>query len=527
MASEASLNTDPDRTTLSTPTPALTPSTATTVAPSSDGDGVTRRGTIRRAMLIGVWVWPCFTLLDIYMCTALYPTAPLPLFLTYRVVVEGLLVWVYRNAMRVDIATERLAFWQNATFFLAALGVALMALHLDGPRSVYMHGISIVCLVRAAVIPEPWRRSIVTFGVFALVFPVVVSVAMVVSPAARSAWLDRHVMAVFSANYVFVVSSAIIGMASGHLVWAAQQQLYRARRLGRYRLQAPIGKGGMGEVWLAWDGSLRRNVALKILRAAGAPDPESVRRFEREAQSASRLRVPHTIQVYDVGASDDGVYYIAMEFLPGMDLRRLVDRYGALPAARAVHFIQQACESLEEAHALGIVHRDVKPQNLFVTRVGDTEDFVKLLDFGIAQLHTSDDNSVEMTTIGMVRGTPAFLAPELWQGAKAEARSDIYALGATFYFLLTAAAPFKATGPMEFMRAHLGETPAPPSSRYAGPAYPPALDQIVLKCLAKSPDDRYPSVRHLKLALADIRFARPWTQAEAREFWQMAAARQS
>jgi eukaryotic-like serine/threonine-protein kinase len=514
---------DQDRTTLATPVPGVTPPALplrTSAPDADDRDGITRRGTIRRAMLIGVWVWPSFTLLDIYMCVVLYPGAPLPFFLAYRVIVEAMLVWVYRQSLGVRVANERLALWQNGTFFLAALGVALMALHLGGPRSAYMHGISIVCLVRAAVVPEPWRRSIVTFGVFALVFPVVMALAMAVSAEARNSWLDLQTLAVFSANYVFVVSSAIIGMASGHLVWAAQQQLYRARRLGRYRLQAPIGKGGMGEVWLAWDDALRRNVALKILRTDGAPDAESVRRFEREASSAGRLRAPHTIQVFDVGASDDGVYYLAMEYLPGMDLRRMVDQYGALPPARAIHFIRQACESLEEAHALGIIHRDVKPQNLFVTRVGNAEDFVKLLDFGIAQLRTGDD-SVDLTRAGLVRGTPAVLAPELWQGAKADARTDIYALGATLYFLVTGVPPFQHSHPGDLMRAHLGEPPAPPSSHCSGGAFPPALDAIVLRCLSKNPQDRYQSAKHLRLALDEVRVIKAWTDADAREFWRM------
>ena len=481
-------------------------------------DEESRRRNIRRAMRIGLLVWPAFTLHDAYMTLVLYPDAPFGLFLIYRVFVEGVLWLAYSGTRRPAESIRKLALLQNLSFFLAALCISLMALHLGGMRSVYMHGISIVCLVRAAVIPEPWRRSFLTFTGIGVIFPVVMGVAALVNPLYRAAWFSPSSLAVFASNYVFVLASSFVGMSSGNAVWAAQQQVYRARKLGRYRLQAPIGKGGMGEVWLAWDQALRRNVALKILRIAGLPDIESVRRFEREAQSVSRLRVPHTIQVYDFGASDDGIYYIAMEYLPGMDLYRLVGAHGPLEPARAVSFALQACESLEEAHAIGIIHRDIKPQNLFVTRVGDEHDFLKLLDFGIARAHT-DGMQSGLTQHGQIPGTPAYLAPELWQGSIADERSDVYALGATLYFLLTGKTPFASEDPGEFMRLHLQEQPEPPSARRGTPL-PAALDEIVLRCLAKSPEERHPSVRHLREALTAIHDPAGWTAEDARAFWE-------
>jgi serine/threonine-protein kinase len=469
-------------------------------------------------MRIGLWVWPSFTLLDVYMCLVLYRDAPLPVFLAIRLLVEGAILQAYRLSLRPMLPIARVAAWQNASYLLAAFGIAIMALMLGGARSPYMHGISIVCLVRAAVIPEPWHDSRGTYARFALIFPAVLAVAALVSSGARQAWLDMESLGVFAANYVFVLASAIVGMASGHSVWAAHEQLYRARRLGRYRLQAPLGKGDMGEVWLAWDDSLKRNVALKILRTEGPPDYESVRLFEREALSASRLRVPHTIQVFDFGASDDGVYYIAMEYLPGLDLRRLVDQHGPLAPARAVRFVAQACRSLEEAHAAGITHRDIKPQNLFVTRVGDDHDFLKLLDFGIAQFTTAEDGD-EMTRSSVIRGTPAFLAPEIWQGRKADARSDIYALGTTLYFLLTGGTPFGAGTTGGLLRAHAEEDPVPPSDRRQEPL-PDGLDAIVMRCLAKDPKDRYQSASDLRAALEGLRMPEAWTPEDARTFWR-------
>jgi len=481
-------------------------------------DSTALRRAIRRAMSIGLWVWPSFALLDVYMCLVPYPDARLSVFLAIRVTVEAVIAWVYRRSLDPSVPVERLAAWQNVSYFLAALGIAVMALMLGGPRSPYMHGISVVCLVRAAVIPEPWQRSRATYARFALIFPVVLGTGLLLSAAAREAWLNADSLGIFVANYVFVLASAVVGMVSGHMVWAAHQQLYKARRLGRYRLEAPLGKGDMGEVWLAWDASLKRSVALKILRTEGPPDRESVRLFEREALSASRLRVPHTIQVFDFGASDDGVYYIAMEYLPGLDLRRLVDEHGPLPPARAIHFVLQACLSLEEAHANGITHRDIKPQNLFVTRVGDDHDFIKLLDFGIAQFAATEDGD-DTTRSSVIRGTPAFLAPEIWHGEKADARSDIYALGTTLYYLVTGSTPFGGGSVGDLLRAHAEQVPMAPSERLGEPL-PEGLDAIVLRCLAKRRDDRFPSVADLRIALEQVPVTTTWTKDDAKAFWR-------
>ena len=222
------------------------------------------------------------------------PRRALRLFVGGRVLVEAALLGVYWASREPAVPTDLLARSQNASFVLAATCIALMAVPLGALRSPYMHGISIVLLVRAVVMPQPWRRALPLFTTIGLTFPAVMLVELLVSPPARAAALEGNTLVVFGANFVFVfvVASAVVGLTSGHSSWTARQQLFRARRLGRYRLQAPIGRGGMGEVWLAWDQALRRNVAVKLLRPAGAPDPQSLRRFEREAQAASRMRIP-------------------------------------------------------------------------------------------------------------------------------------------------------------------------------------------------------------------------------------------
>jgi serine/threonine-protein kinase len=490
----------------------------THVASASEGQLESDRRIIVRAMRTGLWVWPAFTVLDVYMCFAAFPGARFWLFIVYRAVVELLFLALYRASQRPNADITALFRWLNLMFGIAAVAISLMAIDVGGIRSPYMHGISIVSLIRAALVPTHWRRSVRAYGRIGLAFPLVMGLGAIISPVYRADWMSADALIAFTSNYVFVIASSFLGMVSGHLAWTAQEQLYRARRVGRYRLQAPIGKGGMGDVWLAWDLSLRRNVALKILRASSVPSPDTLKRFEREAQAAGQLRDQHVVQVFDFGASDDGLYYIAMEYLPGLNLATLVEEFGPLPPARAISAIMQACRALEEAHAAGIIHRDLKPHNLFMTRVGDDPDFVKLLDFGVARLRDANDAAESLTWTGLVVGTPNYIAPELLHGAPADERSDLYALGATLHFLVSGSTPRvnRASGiATEPTHAHLGEAALERYDRV--PAW---LRPILHRCLAMSPDDRFQSARDLSDALARVYEPAEWKRADAQEFWR-------
>lgn len=494
--------------------------TPSVVATPTD-DSAARR-TVARAMRIGLYIWPTFTLLDVYMCFVAYPNAPFALFLGYRVVVSLAFYGVYRAASaHATVPAARLFWLQNVCYALAAFTIAIMAVNLGGIRSPYMHGISIVALVRATLVPSHWRRGLKTYGRIALAFPVVMSAGALISPAARSEWLSAESLIVFASNYVFVLASSFIGLVTGHIVWSAHEQLYRARRLGRYRLEAPIGKGGMGEVWLAWDQRLNRDVALKILRVGTTPGPEMVRRFELEAQSAGHLRGPHVVKIFDFGASDDGLYYIAMEYLAGMNLATLVERFGPMPPARAIHLIMQACTALEEAHAAKIIHRDLKPHNLYLTRGEAEPDFIKLLDFGIARLRDEGPANEHLTRTGTMVGTPAYLAPEVWQGAVADERSDIYSLGVTLHYLVTGLTPFEDMSLTELQAAHL--TGRPIRLRLAGRgADCERLEPVLLRCLARVPEERVQSARQLREALEALYDPAAWTREDAERFWATA-----
>jgi serine/threonine protein kinase len=300
-----------------------------------------------------------------------------------------------------------------------------------------------------------------------------------------------------------------------------------ARRCGSYELLELIGRGGMGEVWRARHSLLTRPAAIKLIRTGGHEEDaagdlrHSSRRFELEAQATAAMRSPHTIQLFDFGVTHDGTFYYVMELLDGLDLQTLVRRYGPVPAGRAVHLLQQVCHSLGEAHARGLIHRDVKPANIFTCRYGREVDFVKVLDFGIAKPRRITGDSGSLTQGGLVGGTPEFMSPEQVLGDRPlDQRADIYALGAVAYWLLTGKMVFEGENAMQVMLHHLQSEPAPPSSR-TELSVPAQLDAVVLACLAKDPLRRPQTADDLAARLAGCASGNAWTTAAAREWWDL------
>jgi serine/threonine-protein kinase len=415
---------------------------------------------------------------------------------------------------RSSPSARAVLFVELTTFVSGAAGVALMALRNGGLTSRYIQGVSAVLLFHVAFIPKRWTLAVLVSLACALTYPVVMAAGAFFVPELMKQWRTPASLALFIHDYFFVLATALIGSVASHTVWAARRQVFEARRLGRYRLKARIGAGGSGEVWLASDEQQRRDVALKILDVRAARQQGARSRFEREAKAASLLHSEHTIRVFDFGASDDGVYYLAMELLTGADLGTVVRERGALPPSRAVHFIRQACASLAEAHEQGVLHRDIKPENLFATR--DLQDHLKVLDFGLAKvIHPEHDAT--LTQQGWAGGTPAYMAPEACAGLDVGAPADIYSLGAVLYFLLTGRPPFQHDVAPALINAHLHEIAAPPS-RYAKDL-PRELDEIVLRCLAKRPQDRPPSVRALDRALEEIGLT--WSREQAQRCWSL------
>ncbi len=319
---------------------------------------------------------------------------------------------------------------------------------------------------------------------------------------------------------------------AGHLARSRREtaaQRDRARKaeaaiddLGSYRLVKLLGRGGMGEVWLAEHRLLARQAAIKriIPKSGDFNSEEGRQRFIQEARTTASLRCRNTIELYDYGITDDGSLYFAMELLDGCDLRDLVRKSGPLPVGRVVHLMVQACRSLAEAHARGLVHRDIKPENLYACRRADEVDILKVLDFGIATVSRREPGAPGLTQAGYVQGTPATMAPEQACAEVLDGRADIYALGCVMYILLTGDDPFRGTDAYEIIAAHLREEPVPPSQR-ADRALPAELDALVLGCMAKERTGRPADAAVLAEALLAIPVPddQLWSGSRARAWW--------
>jgi serine/threonine-protein kinase len=325
-------------------------------------------------------------------------------------------------------------------------------------------------------------------------------------------------MPVFGAALSAKISSYITRVMHG-----LGRQVEQARRLGAYELIEELGHGGMGEVWRAEHHSLIRPAAVKLLRReltarlSTAERDALNTRFQREVQATAMLSSPHTVAVFDFGHTQDGTLYYVMELLHGLDVESLVEKHGPVPAERVIYLLRQACDSLAEAHRRNLIHRDVKPANMYLCAIGLKVDFVKILDFGLVHDLKSD---LRLTNEGSVSGTPAYLAPEGAAHNQFDARGDIYALGCVAYYMLTGQLVFEAETSAAMIAAHIRDQATAPSKRSELPI-PPELDAVVLACLAKKPEDRPQTAEELQDRLNAIPLATPWNQARAVGWWSM------
>ena len=409
--------------------------------------------------------------------------------------------------------------------YLVLTGLALgLLFHFQTPPEGYrvlpeISWIGAIVLVFAAIVPNtPLKIFVASF------------VAVTMNPAGmllsrmHGGWdfgPASNVLLMHYPDYLLVGVAVVISQVITRL----GQQVTRAREMGSYEIGELLGRGGMGEVYRATHRMLARPAAIKLIRPEALTGSEegaqlAVRRFRREAESAASLRSPHTVEIYDFGVTDDGTLYFVMELLDGLDLETMVRRHGPLPASRAVHILRQVCDSLEEAHVRGLVHRDIKPANIHVGRIGVREDFVKVLDFGLVKPSSAPRHEQTMATAaGTTPGTPAYMAPEMSLGETVDGRADIYALGCVAYFLLTGRLVFEADNVFQVIVKHLQEDPVPPS-RHTPQPIPPALDEIVLACLVKSPADRMRSATELRRALEGVGLP-AWQRDEAARWWTM------
>ena len=380
----------------------------------------------------------------------------------------------------------------------------------------HVAGLSLMLAIRAALIPSSLRRTIMV-TVLACT-PLVVCTAVVPAADGGLAWrpLDAGAYPWLPMTVAMMVGLVMLTCSViSQVIFGLRAQVREARKLGQYVLERKIGEGGMGEVYRAHHGMLRRPSALKLLRGdrAGALD---LRRFEREVHLTARLTHPNTITIFDYGRTDDGVFYYAMELLDGANLQRIVAASGAQSQSRVVRILTMACGALTEAHAIGLIHRDIKPANVMLCTQGGELDVVKLLDFGLVKdLQVSGD--VELTAASALTGTPQYMAPESIRTPESvDVRTDIYALGAVAYFLLAGSPVFDGRTVVEVCGQHLHQHAAPLSTR--GVAVSAELEAIVVACLDKNPDRRPQSAAELRQRLEACAIE-PWSSEDAKTWW--------
>jgi serine/threonine-protein kinase len=372
-------------------------------------------------------------------------------------------------------------------------------------------------VIYGTLIPNPPLKAA---KVVALMFtvPVVATSLLKLHPDSPAMVAELGKAEEAGSNLLFLTIGAMLAVCGSFLVNRLRTALHEARKFGQYRLIRRLGTGGMGEVYLAEHALLKRPCALKLIRPESGSDPMALARFEREVQSSAQLNHHNTIQIYDYGHANDGTFYYVMEYLKGLSLAELVRDQWPLPAGRVIYLLRQVCAGLAEAHALGLVHRDLKPANVFVAVHGGECDVVKVLDYGLVKV-TGDPRAATLTAEMTVSGTPAYMAPEQATADRSlDTRADIYALGAMMYFTLTGRPPFDGTSAFAVMMAHVRDAVTPPSQILSG--IPADLELIVLRCLAKRPEDRFASVRDLSDALAGCQSAGEWDAARAEAWWR-------
>ncbi len=414
---------------------------------------------------------------------------------------------------------ELMVFGGASAFFVLVSWYMLV----DSAKEGYVRPIATAWLMLifnyALFVPNTWRRAAIVIGLMAAAPVALVMGFWILSPSYATVLREHQNLQLYPVEVSMIMFLAALTAIWGvHTIGTLRRVAFEAKQLGQYKLKQQIGQGGMGEVYLAEHVLLKRPCAIKLIRPDKAGDSKSLARFEREVKATAKLTHWNTVEIFDYGRSDDGTFYYVMEYLPGLNLGQLVEMHGALPAERVIHLMMQICEALGEAHSKNLIHRDIKPGNIFAANRGGVYDVAKLLDFGLAKpLADLDDSG--LTQEGSITGSPLFMSPEQASGeVPPDARSDIYSLGVVAYYLLAGEPPFAGTNAMKVMIAHISKQPDPLLERNA--SLPEDLCAIVMRCLAKDPEDRFQNAESLREALSDCRDADNWSRSEARSWWE-------
>ncbi len=437
------------------------------------------------------------------------------------------LLWLLAGRVRLSLGS--LGALDAISFVVAGGFLSIMTIEDQGQILQALLALMVTVMVRAILMPSRPRRTLL---LSALVFAptIVVCIARHHPTALLPGFSPGYQKLHMTLNTVlWSVLGTTLATIVSRVLYGLRQQVAEVSELGQYLLEDKIGGGGMGEVWRARHRLLIRPAAIKLIRprALGvmSGDPELLmRRFEREARATAALTSPHTVQLYDFGATEDGRLYYVMELLDGLDLDTLVRQHGPLPAERVVHLLRQVCSALQDAHVNGLVHRDIKPANVVVGRAGTTFDFVKVLDFGLVKLDSArraDHDAAKLTAEDSWSGTPGFMAPEVVLGvADPDHRVDLYALGCVAYWLLTGKMVFEGENIMQVMIQHAQAPPPRPSRRVELPI-PVSLEDLVMECLEKDPARRPSSAEVVSTRLDAFPLTSAWTVERAEQWWAM------
>jgi serine/threonine-protein kinase len=433
------------------------------------------------------------------------------------------LLWLV--ASRARLSRRTLGALDAVSIVVACGFLSIMTWNDEGQILQVLLALTVTVMIRAILVPSRPRRTMV-LSALAFLPTVVVCIARHDPTALLPGFTESYQKQYMTLNTVlWSILGTTLATITSRVTYGLRRQVAEANELGQYVLEEKIGGGGMGEVWRARHRLLIRPAAIKLIRPQMSGDSELLlRRFEREARATAALKSPHTVQLYDFGATEDGRLYYVMELLDGVDLDTLVREYGPLPPERVVHILRQVCSSLQDAHMNGLVHRDIKPANVVVSRAGTTFDFAKVLDFGLVKLDTArkgEDDTVTLTSEGSAGGTPAFMAPETVLGvAHTDHRVDLYAIGCVAYWMLTGKLVFEGRSVVEVMFHHAHTPPPRPSTRSELPI-PASLEHLVMKCLEKDPARRPISAEAVSARLDAVSLESAWTVERAERWWAM------
>ena len=428
----------------------------------------------------------------------------------------------------IEFRLGTLRFFEVSTFILvdcyllATLWIQLHVAQLEDNRVAAVNAVKVTMLFSLILlkllcmfIPNRWQKAAVMAVFFVFGLPAVLVASRLFSAPIRDWEAPIATLGNIAENELILLTAATAAVFGTHVINRLRGEVFEARQLGQYRLGVKIGAGGMGEVYLAEHKLMRRPCAIKVIRPERASDQKNVERFAQEVQAAARLSHWNTVEVYDYGKSEDGVFFFVMELLNGLSFQELVDQGGPLPPERVIYLVLQIWEALEEAELVQLVHRDIKPSNLFTIIRGGRHDVAKLTDFGLVQSTQSSTN--ERNERRAISGSPLYMSPEQARGEKPDHRSDLYSLGVVLYFLLSGRPPFQGKNAIAILVSHSRDEVE--DLKQLCPELPVALCDIVMKCLRKLPEERIQTAQQLKHALENVELENSWGQTEAMAWW--------